>query len=67
MPCDGTVNLRIASRVDGQFLKAVVDEVAIWDHVLSADEIQQNLGGGLTTAVESGGKVTTMWGMIKQR
>ena len=65
VPCDGTVNVRIVSRVDGQFLKAVVDEVAIWNRVLSVDEISQNMSGGSLTAVKSSDKVATMWGSIK--
>ncbi len=64
-PCDGTVPVRIASRVDGQFLKAVVDEVAMWDRVLSAEEVALNMTGALATAVESSGKLATSWGRVK--
>ncbi|MFC1714141.1 LamG domain-containing protein [Candidatus Poribacteria bacterium] len=66
-PCDGTFNVLIASRIDGQFLQAVIDEVAIWDRVLSITEIEQNMVGGLTTAVEPGDKLTTTWAAVKDR
>jgi len=66
-PCDGSTLPRIASRVDGQFLNAVVDEVAMWDRVLSVDEVMLNMNGGLTTPVEPAGKMTTTWGTVKER
>jgi hypothetical protein len=67
IPCDGAVLPRIGSRVDGQFLQAVIDEVAMWDRVLSVDEIIVNMNGGLTTPVEPAGKMTTTWGNVKRR
>ena len=66
-PCDGSVNLRVASRLGGQFLKAVIDEVAMWDHVLTLSDIEQNMAGGLTAAVEPGDKLATTWAVIKAR
>ena len=65
VPCDGSVPVRIASRIDGQYLKAVIDEVAMWDRVLSPDEITLHMNGGLATAVEPSGKLATRWGDIK--
>ncbi len=64
--CDGKTLPRIGSRVDGQFLKAVIDEVAIWGRVLSVDEIVANMNGALTTPVEPAGKLATTWGQVKR-
>ena len=67
--CDGTTLPRIGSRVDGQFLNAVIDEVAMWDRVLSVDEIMANMGGALSaggTAVEPEDKLATTWATVKK-
>jgi hypothetical protein len=40
-PGDGTTPLRIGSRNDGQFLKAVIDDVIVLNRTLSFEEIQQ--------------------------
>lgn len=46
--CDGSRPVRIASREDGQFLNAYVDEVRIWNKALSQTEIRQNMCKKLT-------------------
>jgi len=65
-PCDGPTLPRIASRVDGQFLNAVIDEVAMWDRTLSAGEVSENMNGALSTPVEPQGKLATSWGLVKR-
>ena len=64
--CDGASLPRIASRVDGQFLNAVIDEVAIWDRALSVDEVNENMSGALATPVEPQGKLATSWGLVRR-
>ena len=46
--CDGTRPVRIASREDGQFLNAFVDEVRVWNKALTQTEIRQNMCKKLT-------------------
>ncbi|MBT3265756.1 LamG domain-containing protein [Candidatus Poribacteria bacterium] len=65
-PCDGSTLPRVGSRVDGQFLNAIVDEVAMWDRVLSEAEIQENMDGSLGTPVEPQGKLATSWSLVKR-
>jgi len=44
----------------------IVDEVRIWDRVLSADEIKDSMNKGAPlTAVYPAGKSATLWGEIK--
>jgi hypothetical protein len=45
-----------------------VDEVRVWSRVLSQDEITASIGKaslGTSTPVDSAGKITTIWGMLK--
>jgi hypothetical protein len=65
--CDGASLPRAGSRSDGQFLNAVIDEVAIWERALSIDEVNENMNGGLATPVELRGKLATSWGLVKRR
>ena len=46
-----------------QYFKGVLDEVMLFNVVLTAEEIQQIME---PAAVESEGKLTTTWGEIKQ-
>jgi hypothetical protein len=64
-PCDGAASVYLGHREDGQFLNAVIDEVAIWDRVLSADEVAANMAGGLSTSVEAKDKLATTWSKVK--
>ena len=43
----------------------VIDEVAIYDRVLSQSEIKQKMASGHTAAVSPEGKLTKTWGDIK--
>jgi hypothetical protein len=47
-PCDGTRSVFIAHREDGQFLRAVIDDIGIWDRVLDEGEILAVMEGALT-------------------
>jgi len=63
----GTRPIRIASREDGQFLAAVVDEVRIFDRELTAAEVASSMNaplGGLAVSPE--GRLATRWGRLKQ-
>ena len=52
---------------DGDCYGGIIDEVAIFNVVLSEDDIQNIMNKGLEgmTAVSSAGKLTTTWGVIK--
>ncbi|MEO2004349.1 MAG: LamG domain-containing protein, partial [Candidatus Poribacteria bacterium] len=65
-PCDGSTFPRVGSRVDGQFLNALIDEVAVWNRALTVDEVIQNMATALSTPVEPQGKLATSWGMTKR-
>jgi hypothetical protein len=43
-----------------------IDEVALFNRVLTLNEIKQAMEGGLNLAVQYGGKLTTTWGNIKR-
>jgi hypothetical protein len=60
-PCEGGANIFIAHREDGQFLNASVDEVRIWNEVLSAEKI----ASFMYVPVEPAGRLTATWGKIK--
>jgi hypothetical protein len=52
----------------GEAWPGTVDEVRLWNRVLSTEEIQEsmNIGGDLRgTSVEPGGKLATAWGSLK--
>jgi len=63
--CNGTRPIMIAHREDGQFLKAVIDEVSMWKRELTQDEIKQLMKGPLMLAVHPKGMLTTCWGLLK--
>ncbi len=59
---------RIGSEHDGRFLDGKVDEVRIYERVLSADEIAQNFavdGSGNSTSVDPAGKMSITWSQLK--
>jgi hypothetical protein len=71
-PCGDAVasdlNLLIGDGYAGKFI-GVVDEVAIFNVVLSEDDINSIMLNGLEntiTAVSPSGKLATTWGGIKQ-
>ena len=45
----------------------IVDEVRLWNRVLTEKEIQESMEKGKDsfTAVQPGGKITTSWGSLK--
>jgi hypothetical protein len=59
---------RIGSEHDGRFLTGMIDEVRIYDRILSAEEVKQNFNvkSNVLTAVNSTGKLATTWSHIKQ-
>ncbi len=62
IPCDGAANVFIGHREDGQFLNADIDEVRIWNEVLSPEEISAFMN---PTSVNPTGRLTATWGKIK--
>ncbi len=58
---------RIGSEHDeGRYLEGMIDEVRVYDRILSEDEVEQNFGVlSNKTAVEPGGKLATTWSSIK--
>ncbi len=66
---DGETPIIIGDNNDGiapdfRFV-GVMDEVAVYNRVLSQDEIKQKMTSGHVLAVESQGKLSTTWGDIK--
>ena len=51
---------------DGGFI-GLIDEVAIYDRALSAEEVKQNLEAEGLAVVDSDGKVATTWAEVKTR
>jgi hypothetical protein len=68
---DGPVFIGRDTCCDGRFGNAVIDEVAIFNVALSADEIQMMMENGLSalllTPVEPEGKLSTTWADVKQQ
>ncbi len=57
---------RIGSEHDGRFLNGKVDEVRIYDRVLTEDEIAQNFEvDSNTLSVDPAGKIAMTWGRLK--
>ncbi|HIE30503.1 TPA: LamG domain-containing protein [Candidatus Poribacteria bacterium] len=67
VPCDGNRNIFIAHREDGQFLKAVIDDVVIWDYIVDPKKLKSLMetpfGGA---AVDPESHLATTWGTIKE-
>lgn len=61
------VPVKIGFRGSGSPLRAVVDEIAIFNRALTKDEINDiiNTGLGVMLAVQPSGKVATTWASIK--
>ncbi len=50
----------------GQKFNGIIDEVQIWDRVLTEDEIQASMADLISSvAVDAAGKLTSTWGEIK--
>ena len=57
---------RIGSEHDGRFLNGKVDEVRIYDRILTEDEVAQNFEvDSNTLAVDASGKIAMTWGRLK--
>ena len=57
----------IGRRPSGERWKGILDEIRVYNRVLTEAEIEQNFEarGGLAHAVELGGKLAISWGRIK--
>jgi hypothetical protein len=66
-PCDGGRNVFIAHREDGQFLKAIIDDVVMWDYIVDPKKLESLMttpfGGA---AVDPESHLATTWGTIKE-
>ena len=62
-------DLRIGGRVDdGNPLKGIIDEVALFNKALTPEEIEKIMNAGLkefVAAIEQKGKLATSWGAVK--
>lgn len=57
---------RIGSEHDGRFLNGKIDEVRIYNRILTEDEIFQNFAVDANTlSVDPGGKISMTWGRLK--
>lgn len=58
---------RVGSEHDGRFLNGMIDEVRVYNRVLSVAEVTQNYAAKSNsfTAVKPAGKATVTWGEIK--
>ncbi|MDA1191191.1 MAG: LamG domain-containing protein [Candidatus Poribacteria bacterium] len=63
-PDNASTVVTIGSWVGGGYLKGRLDEVALYNHALTAAELA-NAMTGLTTAVEASDKATTTWALLK--
>jgi len=63
----GTPNEVTIGTWAGEAWPGIVDEVRLWNRVLTEKEIQESMDKGQAdfTAVQPGGKLTTSWGSIK--
>jgi hypothetical protein len=59
---------RIGSEHDGRYLNGMIDEVRVYDRILTAAEVLQNSNAksNVLATVEPVGKLTDTWGNIKQ-
>jgi len=59
---------RIGSEHDGRFLNGMIDEVRVYNRVLSADEVKTNYQAksNVLASVEPSGKASTTWADIKK-
>jgi len=63
---DISTSLHIGARFsDNESFLSIMDDIAIWNRVLSEDEIAE-LYGGPITAVDAAGKLSTTWANIKK-
>ncbi len=59
---------RIGSEHDGRWLNGMMDNVRIYDRVLSADEVMQNFEAKSDQLpVEPAEKLSTTWGALKRK
>lgn len=63
-PDNATTVVTIGSWVGGGFLKGSIDEVALYNHALSAADLSTVMTG-LSTPVEPRGKTATAWAALK--
>jgi len=63
------VQIGIDGRVDGEFgfFEGVIDEVGVYDRVLSDADVKQNADSATGLAVEPSGKLAVTWGDLKSR
>jgi hypothetical protein len=60
--------ITIGSWIGGGWIQGAIDEVALFNHALTQEEIQAFVAGGLAVlAVEPGGKLSSTWGHLKAR
>lgn len=60
--------ITIGSWEGGGWIQGAIDEVALFNHALSQEEVQGFMERGLSVqAVEPGGKLTSTWGDLKTR
>ena len=60
---------RIGAKHNGRYLGGMIDEVRIYDRVLTADEVINNskVISNATTSVDARSKLVTTWGKMKNR
>jgi len=59
---------RIASEHNGRFLNGMIDEVRIYDRILTEKEVTQNFKiKSNKLAVDPADKVATTWGYLKSK
>jgi hypothetical protein len=66
---DGKPHFMIGERSEialGEPFGGMIDEVALFNRVLTPDEIKAFMKDGIPLAVESSGKLTTTWGNLKR-
>ncbi|MDQ1329096.1 MAG: hypothetical protein QG641_2385 [Candidatus Poribacteria bacterium] len=70
---DSPMEIGVARKADGttdRFFGGIIDEVYFWGRAISADEVAELAKGakpGVVTSVKPAGKLSTLWGTIKQQ
>ena len=63
---EANVTIGRRSKSAEAYFKGSIDEVAVFDRVLSEDEVNEMMNG-IVLAVDAGGKLPVFWGDIKSK
>ena len=70
---DFPIEIGVARMADGntdRYFNGIIDEVYFWDRALTEDEVEELANGArlaLSTSVEPSGKLSTLWGTVRNQ